>query len=314
VGKELIASYVHATRPRARGPFVIVNCAGLSETLLESELFGHVKGSFTGAYRDKQGKFELAHTGTLFLDEVGEMTPRMQGMLLRVLATAEIQKVGADHCTRGIDCRVIAATNRVLPDIVQAGLFREDLYYRLDAIHIEVVPLRNRREDIPLLIDFFLHRLQAEFGVSCTIEPDVRESLQRYDWPGNIRQLENMVQRLMINSGGQAITARDLPATIAHVARDAPQPPQVERRRSRAEVLYASIKAGATFSEVVYEPYIAHEITRTDLRELVRLGLVDARGNYRSLGRLFNVPPEKYKHLVSFLRRQKCHLPFRQFR
>jgi transcriptional regulator with PAS, ATPase and Fis domain len=314
VGKELIASYMHAASPRAAGPFVTVNCAGLSETLLESELFGHVKGSFTGAYRDKMGKFELAHTGTLFLDEVGEMTPRMQGMLLRVLATGEVQKVGADHVTRGIDCRVIAATNRTLPDMVKAGLFREDLYYRLDVIHIHVVPLRERREDIPLLIDFFLDRLQAEFRVRCVLEADVREKLHGYEWPGNIRQLEHVMQRLVITSAGRPITVADLPADIAQTAVDPIQAPRVERRKSKAEELYRAIRAGGTFDAVVYEPYNNHDITRADLRELVRMGLVDARGNYRSLVKLFNVPPSDYKRLVGFLRRQQCHLPFREFR
>ncbi|MEQ1759359.1 MAG: sigma-54 dependent transcriptional regulator [Vicinamibacterales bacterium] len=314
VGKELIASYLHATSPRAAGPFVTVNCAGLSETLLESEMFGHVKGSFTGAYRDKPGKFELAHTGTLFLDEVGEMTPRLQGMLLRVLATGEVQKVGADHYTRGVDCRVVAATNRALPEMVKQGLFREDLYYRLDVIHVHVIPLRERREDIPLLVDFFLDQLQSEFRVACTLDRDVRDTLQRYDWPGNIRQLENVMQRLVVNNAGHAITVGDLPEDIVEVVEQSKRAPRVERRRSRAESLYSAIKAGGSFTDVVYEPYMRHEFTRNDLRELVRMGLVDARGNYRSLVKLFNVPAEEYKRLVGFLRRQECHLPFREFR
>jgi transcriptional regulator with PAS, ATPase and Fis domain len=314
VGKELIASYMHAVSPRASGPFVTVNCAGLSETLLESELFGHVKGSFTGAYRDKRGKFELAHSGTIFLDEVGEMTPRMQSMLLRVLATGELQKVGADHCVRGIDCRVIAATNRPLPDMVKAGLFREDLYYRLDVIHVHVVPLRERREDIPLLIEFFRERLQSEFRTTCTLSPEVVDLLRQYEWPGNVRQLENVMQRLVINGTGRTVVPDDLPLEIARAARPASSSPQVERRRARAEMLFKAIKAGGTFSDVVYEPYLRHEFTRTDLRELVRMGLAEARGNYRSLVKLFNEPPGEYKRVVGFLRRQECHLPFRQFR
>src|SRR5512146_2256699 len=156
VGKELVARAIHARSPRRERPFVPVNCAGLPETLLESELFGHVKGSFTGAYRDKPGKLELAHEGTVFLDEIGEMTLRMQGLFLRFLETGEIQKVGTERALGTVNVRVIAATNRNLSDMIVQGQFREDLFYRLNVIHLHVPPLRERREDIPLLIDFFL--------------------------------------------------------------------------------------------------------------------------------------------------------------
>src|SRR5919204_3153030 len=156
VGKEVVASCVHAASPRAGQSFIAVNCGGLPETLLESELFGHVRGSFTGAYRDKPGKLELAHDGTVFLDEIGEMTLRMQGLLLRFLETGELQKVGADGGGRRVNVRVIAATNRNLRDMISKGTFREDLFYRLNVIHIVVPPLRDRREDIPALVDQFL--------------------------------------------------------------------------------------------------------------------------------------------------------------
>ena len=152
VGKEIVAKSIHARGPRATNIFAPVNCAGLPETLLESELFGHVKGSFTGAYRDKPGKLEMAHMGTTFLDEVGEMTLRMQGLLLRFLETGEIQKVGSEGAGRNLNVRVIAATNRDLRDMIKQGTFREDLFYRLNVIHIVVPPLRERREDIPLLV------------------------------------------------------------------------------------------------------------------------------------------------------------------
>src|SRR5687767_15746760 len=156
VGKELVARAIHARSPRANRPFVPVNCAGLPETLLESELFGHVKGSFTGAYRDKPGKLETAHEGTIFLDEVGEMSLRMQGLLLRFLETGELQKVGADGSGRIVNVRVIAATNRNLRDMIGQGSFRSELFYRLNVIHIVVPPLRDRREDIPVLANQFL--------------------------------------------------------------------------------------------------------------------------------------------------------------
>src|SRR5512137_595024 len=155
-GKELVALAIHVASPRAEKPFVAVNCAGLPETLLESELFGHVKGSFTGAYRDKQGKLEAADRGTVFLDEIGEMTPRLQGLLLRFLETGELQKVGADHALASVNVRVIAATNRNLPEMIAQGTFREDLYYRLNVIHLIVPPLRERKDDIPVLADHFL--------------------------------------------------------------------------------------------------------------------------------------------------------------
>ena len=159
VGKEIVARSIHTLGPRAPMPFAPVNCAGLPETLLESELFGHVKGSFTGAYRDKPGKLETAHTGTVFLDEVGEMTLRMQGLLLRFLETGELQKVGADGSGRHVNVRVIAATNRNLRDMISQGQFRDDLFYRLNVIHIVVPPLRDRREDIPVLVEHFLGQL-----------------------------------------------------------------------------------------------------------------------------------------------------------
>lgn len=310
-GKEVVASYLHAASARCGGPFVTVNCAGLSETLLESELFGHVKGSFTGAYRDKPGKFELAHGGTLFLDEVGEMTPRMQGMLLRVLATGEVQKVGSDRCIDGIDCRVVAATNRSLRDMIQAGTFREDLYYRLNVISVTVPPLRDRPDDIPLLIDFFLDRFRSQYGIECEASEEARDRLRRYHWPGNVRQLENVIQRLVLDPG-HSLSADDLP--VERDAETIPAATPVERRRSVAQALYDRLKQGASFWDAVYEPYTRHALTRDDLREVVRAGLTDARGNYRSMVAIFNIDGSDYKRLIGFLRRQDCLLPFRQYR
>src|SRR5262245_23848645 len=155
VGKELVARAIHTNSARAARAFVPVNCAGLPETLLESELFGHVKGSFTGAYRDKPGKLEFAHEGTIFLDEIGEMSLRMQGLLLRFLETGELQKIGSDRVSGTADVRVIAATHRSLLDLIAQGRFREDLFYRLNVIHVMVPPLRDRRDDIPAMIEYF---------------------------------------------------------------------------------------------------------------------------------------------------------------
>ena len=178
VGKEVVACAIHAEGPRQNNDFVAVNCAGLPETLLESELFGHVKGSFTGAYRDKPGKLEMAHQGTVFLDEVGEMTLRMQGLLLRFLETGELQKVGAERTGAAVNVRVIAATNRNLRHLIDQGQFREDLFYRLNVIHLRIPPLRDRREDIPALIEHFLDKFgqKRSLNRAVTFAPDAMRS------------------------------------------------------------------------------------------------------------------------------------------
>src|SRR6476661_437443 len=193
VGKDLIARTVHVHSTRANGPFVALNCAGLTETLLESELFGHVKGSFTGAYRDKAGKLQQAHRGTLFLDEVGEMSLRMQALLLRFLETGEVQSVGAHGSSGIVNVRVVAATNRNLADRVAAGEFREDLLYRLRVIHIHVPPLRDRRADVRALAVHFA----ARRGTPVVFSPEALDLLERYRWPGNIRELQNVVEQAL---------------------------------------------------------------------------------------------------------------------
>ena len=317
VGKELVASYIHAHSRRSGRPFVAVNCAGLPETLLESELFGHVKGSFTGAHRDKPGKFELANSGTLFLDEVGEMTLRMQGLLLRVLETGEVQKVGADHLTIRTDARVIAATNRNMAELVRRGLFREDLYYRLNVIYVRVPPLRERAEDIPLLADFFLRRAAAHAGIECTATADFYAAAQAYDWPGNVRQLDHIVQRLVINSTNGMLTAASLaPEISARPGAAAPSPPEParDRRRSVADGLYERLKTGESFWDVVHKPYMNHDLTRGDVRRVVEYGLKETGGNYRIVTRLFNIPLGEYRKFLSFLRKQGCMLPYRDYR
>jgi transcriptional regulator with GAF, ATPase, and Fis domain len=206
VGKELVAQAIHVNSPRVERPFVPVNCAGLPETLLESELFGHVKGSFTGAYRDKPGKLELAHEGTVFLDEVGEMTLRMQGLFLRFLETGEIQKVGADRVIGTVNVRVIAATNRNLTELIAQGQFREDLFYRLNVFPIRVPPLRERPEDIPPLVWTFVEEFSSRMGKKITQVPrKTMEALQRHAWPGNVRELRNVIEHAAIVSTGETL-------------------------------------------------------------------------------------------------------------
>jgi DNA-binding NtrC family response regulator len=310
VGKDLLARTIHARSARARRPFVAVNCAGLTETLLESELFGHVKGSFTGAYRDKPGKLHLADRGTLFLDEVGEMSLRMQALLLRFLENGEIQAVGSDHAQTTVNVRVVAATNRDLHEFVAAGRFREDLLYRLRVIHLHVPPLRERTEDIRPLVDYFLGR-GARRGTEFA-EAALR-ALERHRWPGNVRELQNVVEQAMWLSPSTLIDVDHLPAPI-RAAGEAIVVSR-ERRRQVADDLYQGlVKDGFTFWEHVYPLFLARDITRHDLRELVRRGLMVTRGSYRGLLKLFGMSSREYKRLLNFLAAHDCRVDYREFR
>jgi len=209
-GKELVARAIHSQSDRRSKPFVAVSCAALPESLLESELFGHEKGSFTGAYAQKKGKFEFANGGTLFLDEIGEMSANIQVHLLRVLEEKEFTRVGGNQPIK-VDVRVISATNKALRKAIEKQEFREDLYYRLNVVSIELPPLRERKEDIPLLAEHFLHKFAAENRKEVTeFSPEVIESLLAYDWPGNIRELENSIERAIILSRDSSITTADL--------------------------------------------------------------------------------------------------------
>src|SRR5229473_5484172 len=194
-GKELIARAVHCLSPRAEGPYVRVNCGALAESLLESELFGHVKGAFTGAIENKTGRFEAAHGGTIFLDEISTISLKLQSKLLRVLQEHEFERVGESRTIR-VDTRVVAATNQYLEDEIDAGRFRDDLYYRLNVVPIHLPPLRDRREDIPDLARFFLERYSEENRRDTPSLPaEVLKVLLHYDWPGNVRELENCIER-----------------------------------------------------------------------------------------------------------------------
>ncbi|HXF06273.1 MAG TPA: sigma-54 dependent transcriptional regulator [Blastocatellia bacterium] len=233
-GKELIARAIHRHSSRAHRPFIAVNCGALTETLLESELFGHVKGSFTGAVSDKRGLFEEAHQGTIFLDEISETSPGLQVKLLRVLQEGEIKRVG-DSRSRTVDVRVIAASNRRLDEEVAAGRFREDLYYRLSAVTLTLPPLRERREDIPLLAMYFLKRLEQQAQGDrvppggFALMPDALDLLLAYTWPGNVRELENAIEYAALHARSGIITSEDFPekirAAVTHSPREADRAP-----------------------------------------------------------------------------------------
>jgi len=309
VGKDLVASQIHRQSARRRAEYVAVNCAGLTESLLESELFGHVKGSFTGAFRDKVGQLLLAHGGTLFLDEVGEMSLRMQALLLRFLENGEIQAVGGDG-VRKVDVRVIAATNRELSEMVRRGEFREDLMYRLHVIHLHVPPLRDRRPDIRPLVTHFLSRSSRP----PTLTEEAWEALERYRWPGNVRELQNVIEQLVWRApDDRPVDVPDLPQVIS-AAGSAFGPPR-ERRRQISEDLYQAIVAGGySFWEHIHPLFLRRDITRHDMRQLVRRGLSTTRGNYRALLQLFGMPAGDYKRFMNFLAAHDCGAEFREFR
>jgi DNA-binding NtrC family response regulator len=318
VGKEIVARMIHEHSARARGPLVTINCAGFPDSLLESELFGHLRGSFTDAHRDKRGWLEAAHGGSIFMDEVGEMSLRMQALLLRFLETGEIQRLGSDRRLPAVNVRVITATHRRLIDGITDGTFREDLYYRLNVIHIEVPPLRDRREDVGVLLSYFL-RLFSETHHRPMIDltPEAQRCLLAYHWPGNVRELRNVAERLALRSPTGSIHIDALPAEISQGGWEVSVPVNGQSLKSLPthQVLFQQlIEGGSSFWSEVYEPFMARDLTRHELRELVRLGLEHTRGNYRLLVRSFNMPAEDYKRFLAFLRKYQCHVPFQRFR
>jgi Nif-specific regulatory protein len=255
VGKEILARSIHAWSPRAAKPFMAINCAAISDYLLESELFGHEKGAFTGAIQRKNGLFELAHGGTLFLDEIGDMKPELQAKLLRVLQEHEFERVGGTQPIR-VDIRVIAATNKDLPAAVETGRFRQDLFYRLNVVTIEVPPLRARKEDIVSLTKFFLQRYCHDLKrPMMEISAEAKDVLQRYDWPGNVRELQNVVERAVVLASGETIEAKDLmlgsspsEAGSALSLLDLPFHDSVEEHK-RSLIQHALAKVGGTKSK-----------------------------------------------------------------
>lgn len=316
VGKEVVASLIHHDSRRRHAPFIPINCAGVPDSLLESELFGHVRGSFTDAHRDKKGWIEQARGGTVFLDEVGEMSARMQAILLRFLESGEIQRVGADRSESFVDVRVIAATNRSLWAEVADKRFREDLFYRLNVIHIAIPPLRERRDDVVPLVNFFIRQSSEAHRVPMpTLHQDTLDRLVEYSWPGNVRELKNVAERLVVRARSAVLAPEELPKEILArtgqplAASAAPPPPLV------SDQLYdRMVRGGQSFWAAVYEPFMSRDLTRDDLRGVVSRGLEQTRGSYKMLLEVFNLPPGDYKKLLAFLRKHQCHMPFQKFR
>jgi len=310
VGKDVVARYVHVNSVRAPQRFVALNCASVTETLLESELFGHVKGSFTGAYRDKVGKLQQAHKGTIFLDEIGEMSLRMQAMLLRFLENGEVVPVGADAPPTRVDVRVISATNRNLQDMVTKGTFREDLLYRINVGQIEVPPLRDRRDDIKALV----LNVIAKHGRAIALDPAAMEALERYRWPGNVRELQNVVEQMLALADGDRMGTELLPPNVTARAGKSPHPVRERRRRVADELFDGLTEGGCNFWNDVYPMFMSRDLTRDDLRALIRKGLTATKGSYRGLLQLFGLDDGDYKRLLNFLASHECAIDFREFR
>ena len=246
-GKELIAKAIHYMSPRVKKPFIKFNCASIPEGLLESELFGHEKGAFTGAINPRKGRFELANGGTILLDEVGDLPLNLQPKILRVLQEKEFERVGGEKTIK-VDVRLIAATSRNLEELISKGKFREDLFYRLNVVPLFMPPLRDRKEDIPLLTDFFLNRYKKENNKEISITPESVKILMDYSWPGNVRELENTIERLVVMSASTAIKPQDLPVNLK-----LPSPGEVLQKESlqagiedieRSSILDALEKSG----------------------------------------------------------------------
>jgi Sigma-54 interaction domain len=279
VGKDVVARLVHHESARRRAPLAIINCAGMPDSLLESELFGHVRGSFTGAFRDKVGLLEAGDGGTAFLDEAGEMSARMQGVLLRFLETGEVQRVGCERGGRRVNVRIVAATNRDLTQQVGAGAFREDLYYRLNVIRMHVPPLRERPDDIPALVA--VERLAVKFPGRVVHAADVPAECQKT--PALLR----------FRSGPRVMDGGLDPVS---------------------QLMHQLLEEREPFWSAVHTPFMNRDLARDQLRGVIRAGLQQTAGNYRMLVELFNMPASDYKRFLSFLRKHDCQVPFQAFR
>jgi transcriptional regulator with PAS, ATPase and Fis domain len=321
VGKEVVARTIHLQSRRSAGPFVTINCAGVPDTLLESELFGHARGSFTGAFRDNPGLLRQADGGTVFLDEVGEMSLRMQALLLRFLETGELQTVGAGASRTHVDVRIVTATNRNLLEQVSAREFRADLYYRLNVFHLHIVPLRERPTDIKLLLDHYGALFGQQHGRTVPVFSDAAiELLTNYPWPGNIRELRNLTERVVSRSMTQVIEPAQLPKEVVAAGSTAnANAPKNDRsgnsHKARIEAIMDRLTVHKeSFWTSAYAAFMSRDIVRDDMRQIVQAGLEQSHGSYRVLLGLFNMPASDYKRFLGFLKQHDCHVPFQRFR
>ncbi|MCK6470625.1 MAG: sigma-54 dependent transcriptional regulator [Planctomycetes bacterium] len=301
VGKERLARAIHAESKRSGGPFVAVNCGGLPESLLESELYGHEEGAFTGASRSRRGAFEMAHRGTIFLDEIGDLAHHLQVKLLRVLQEKEVQRIGSEK-TFSVDVRVIAATNRNLEEEVAAKRFRQDLFYRLGVVALTIPPLRQRREDIPALVESYIQYFHARIGRSVDkIEPAALTALQNYQWPGNVRELINVLERAMLLTTSTTIRLEDLPAAISHTLPPPVGMPPAAQGQPNLNVpeewLHKPLKAvRRTMVDYVERAYLAGLLRETQGRigETARRAGIEPRSLFEKMRRL-NLHKEDFK-------------------
>ena len=306
-GKEVAARAIHAISQRRAKPFVAIDCPAIPENLVESELFGHVEGAFTGADRRRVGLFESADSGTVFLDEVHQLTEVLQAKLLRFLENSEIRPVG-DSRSRTVDVRIIAASNLDLHHEATAGRFRRDLLYRLDVMRVRLPPLRDRRDDVPVLADHFLRRARMDDGLEpLKLSPGAVRLLQDHPWPGNVRELRNAMELAAITADGDVVNAEEL-----HL-RSESSAELGASNRSRAEILYAKIVTqGMSFFDVVVEPFRNHDLTRADVFPLIDRALDLGEGRYSAAARKLNVPDRQYQRFMDFLRNNAIHPAFRE--
>jgi len=318
-GKELFAKSLHYNRNgsgRDR-PFVTINCAGIPENLLESELFGYDRGAFTGAYKTTQGKFEYANGGTIFLDEIRDMSPYLQAKILRVLQEREITPIGS-NTSRKVDVRVVTATNGNLEEALKGGSFREDLHYRLNVFPIVIPPLRERREDIPLIAEYLVEKHNKIYRASVRgLSGGATERLTQHSWRGNVRELENVIERVFVRKSSGTIQPEDIYFDEDNGTAQEPMNIAAMYHQYVADSMYERIVSGGeSFWDVVRLSYNNHDISREEVRQLVRRGLSETKGSYKILGQLFNIGDSlsEYEKFHRFLRKNRCHIPFTRFR
>jgi transcriptional regulator with GAF, ATPase, and Fis domain len=303
-GKELVARAIHEAGSRAKEPFIAVDCGAIPEGLIEAELFGAKKGSYTGAIMDRPGLFEAAHRGTIFLDEISNTTPALQAKLLRVIQEREVRRLGETK-GRSVDVRLIVASNANLDLLAQEGTFRKDLLYRLKVLHILVPPLRNHREDIPMLMHVFLERLNTSQKTKKYFAPGIVDRLATHSFPGNVRELQNAVERAYFSARGAAIKEVPLDAASADQLSTADE----------IQVWFKELSEGRkNFWTAVHNRYKRRDISREKVVALVDHGLRVTKGNYETMAAMFRLKDSDYRRFMDFLRRNHCLLDFRPYR